>query len=256
MKTRILLIDDNKHLRTTLTDHLGHEGFDVAEAESGEAALANIEQVRPDLIVLDINMPGMGGVGFLRRILNEDGRPKYPVLVLTARATMESFFEAVPVDGFIAKPCPMADLLAKIREILRARPRSPEAGEVVTHTVLIGEDDPSVLESLVHFLRDAGFVTTAASTGPELVEKAPVVRPSLVLMKQLLPKMNGNVLAPLLAAMPSTRGIPIILYDESRKSEDPQLFASRLPPCVSRYIASNKAADLLRVAREVIATGR
>lgn len=259
MKPRVLLIDDNRHLRVTLADHLGHDGFEVTTAESGEEGLEMIARREPDLIILDINMPGIGGMGFLRRVMGDDGRPRYPVLVLTARSAMDTFFGSVPVDGFIAKPCPMSDLLAKMHSILKKRgvrsqrePRSETPAEDAKVVVFIAEDDDEIRQQIVRFFEHDGFDVSVAKTGPEVMEMAPVLQPGLVVMKQLLPQMNGNVIAPMLAGMPALKGTPIILYDESRKYEDPQIFAGRLPASVTRYMASNHAHELLHAAHEIL----
>ena len=63
-KEHILLVDDEKHLLVSLRDYLTFEHFTVTTAQSGEEALEVLERITPDLIVLDISMPGMGGMGF------------------------------------------------------------------------------------------------------------------------------------------------------------------------------------------------
>ena len=70
-KKRILLIDDDTSLLLTLSDFLIHEGYQVVTANSGEQGLKRLDEVDPDLIILDMNMPGMGGVGFLREISSQ-----------------------------------------------------------------------------------------------------------------------------------------------------------------------------------------
>jgi len=85
LKQRILLIDDDKHLLKTLSDFLRFENFDVEQAHDGEEAFHALDTFDPDLIVLDISMPGMGGLNFLRHVSAKDANPSYPVLVLTAR---------------------------------------------------------------------------------------------------------------------------------------------------------------------------
>lgn len=260
MNEKLLLIDDNKHLRITLGDHLAHEGYAVTTMESAEDALAYLEGGGlPDLIILDINMPGLGGVGFLRRILNSDGRPRHPVLVLTARTAMESFFDSVPVDGFLTKPCAVDALLDKIREILasaRAAAGSSSPTEPARESmILLGEDDPAISNSIERLFKSVGYRTHTVRSGPDVLEEAPRLKPQLVIIKQLLPKMNGNVIAPVLGTMPSTQRTPILLYDESRRYEDPAIFSARLPSAISRYVPSNRAADLVRAAEALLADG-
>jgi DNA-binding response OmpR family regulator len=84
-KKYILVVDDDEHLLQTLVDFLAFKGFETAGARSGEEALIKLSERKPDLVILDISMPGMGGVGFLRRITDAEGRRQCPVLVLTAR---------------------------------------------------------------------------------------------------------------------------------------------------------------------------
>ena len=257
MSESILLIDDNKHLRVTLSDQLIHQGYDCVTAASGEEALKKMEEISPSLIILDISMPGMGGIGFLRQIQDKDGNPRYPVLVLTARETMREFFGTVTVDGFLAKPCPMSELLTKIQEVfsLRAvKEQNEESAPTETATSLrsaiLAEDDPTVSTQIVKSFRAAGIDVEIVDSGPQLLEKAPNMRPDVIVMKQLLPRMNGNVLAPLLAAMPSLEHVPIVLYDDTRKFDDTHAFVSRLPGCVTRFVASNQGHDLLRIVKD------
>ena len=75
IKRHILLLDDDPSLRRTLGDFLRFEGYDVVTAESGEKGLEALKVQRPDLIILDMSMPGMGGIGFLKSILDENGKP-------------------------------------------------------------------------------------------------------------------------------------------------------------------------------------
>ena len=114
----ILLIDDDTSLLLTLSDFLIHEGYEVVTANSGEMGLKQLEQCAPDLVILDMSMPGMGGVGFLREITDESGKPSHSVLVLTARANMADFFANVDVDGFIAKPFELRELREEVHRIL------------------------------------------------------------------------------------------------------------------------------------------
>jgi DNA-binding response OmpR family regulator len=250
-KGDILLIDDNLHLRQTLSDHLAHEGYDVRCAQSGEEGLELLAAREPDLIILDINMPGMGGVGFVRRILGKDGHPKHPVLVLTARSNVSEFFETVSVEGFLTKPCPMSEMLKRI-EIAVTRSRG-KRGRGKRTSVLIAENDLRAADALVAAFENAGMFASVADSGPEALEKAPLLRPSLVLVKQMLPRLNGTILAPLLAALPEFGATPIILYDESRRHVDSGAFVEALPASVTRFVASNRPEDLLRLATQVLA---
>ncbi len=246
-RKRVLVIDDNKLLLKVLNDLLTFREFAVTVAESGEEGLKQIAAMPPDIILLDISMPGMGGIGFLRRIMLSNGTLQYPVLVFTARTTTEDYFRGVPVDGFIAKPCDKTELVNKIQEILERHRRSTRK------TILVGEDDLKVAERLVKAFRVAGYEVEEAATGPEVLEKAAVCLPDVVLLKRVLTGMNGDVVVSILQAMTRTQSIPVVLYDASivmktREEED------LLRHCagVKKYLASDDAADLLRAVKEAL----
>ena len=114
----ILFVDDDANLRLVLSDFLKFEGFMVAVANSCEEALEKLAELSPNLIILDMSMPGIGGLEFLKRVSDESGKPRFPVLVLTARANMRDLFDDMHVDGFMSKPCDPQELISEIERIL------------------------------------------------------------------------------------------------------------------------------------------
>ena len=122
---KILFVDDDPAILQTVGDRLQFEGFVVTKATSGEQALTLLKKMTPDLIILDISMPGMGGIKFLRAISDEQGRPRHSVLVFTARSNMEEFFSTVNVDGFVAKSDDPDKLLREIARITHSSPAAP-----------------------------------------------------------------------------------------------------------------------------------
>ncbi len=220
-KKTILLIDDDTSLLVTLSDFLRFEGYEVITAESGEQGLKRLKGLEPNLIVLDMSMPGMGGIGFLKEI-SDDGKPKYPVLVLTARANMAEFFADVDVDGFVAKPCAPEDLLMEVGRILFLRSGQEEQANSAAAQVkvLLGEDDAMAAAKIEELLENEGMVVSLVEQGPEMIEQAILQRPDIILCKQILSKMNGDAVAEMLRAMPNARSIPVVLYDESGHIKD------------------------------------
>jgi len=256
MKTqeRILFVDDDKHLARLVEYFLKHENFDVRTAGSAEDALKVLEKFQPDIIVLDINMPGMGGIGFLKRISNPDGTLKYSVLVLTARAVMKDFFDSVAVDGFLPKPCSELDLIRKIRAILTERqlqqrpPLGVTAGDHTAIRVVIGEDDPDMGRLYLQMFKDCGFDVHLAKNGPEVLERTVAVHPSVVIMKDLLPNMNGSVVARLIKTMPTSMHTPIIIHDTTRTTKPtPESIQS-----VDVFMFSSLAQDLINAVHAVL----
>lgn len=214
-RKRILLIDDDTSLLVTLSDFLSFEGYNVITADSGEEGLKALEEMPPpDLIVLDMSMPGMGGMGFLRSISTGSGRPAYPVLVLTARANMAEFFADVEVDGFVAKPCDPNDLLMEIGRIIFLRSGTMGEGAAVEKKVLIlGEDRELLNRNLTESLSQAGYMVHPAARGPEVIEKAILERPHAIVLRANLAGLAGKAVADMLKQMVGTRGVPVVIYE-------------------------------------------
>jgi CheY-like chemotaxis protein len=212
-RRKILLVDDDTSLLVTLGDFFRFEGYEVVTASTGEQALERLQSYTPDLIILDMSMPGMGGIGFLRRISTSDGKPTYPVLVLTARANMAEFFANVEVDGFVAKPCSPEDLLMEVGRIVFLR-RSGETDSKARarRRLLLGDDDETSSRRLATDLAAEGYVVECVSRGPDIVEKAMTQQPDAIVVRSGLGGMDGAGLVRLLQDVPSARGIPVVLF--------------------------------------------
>jgi CheY-like chemotaxis protein len=259
-KKKILLIDDDTSLLVTLGDFLKFEGYDVTAADSGEEGLKKLEKMTPDLIILDMSMPGMGGVGFLKEISSMDGVPKYPVLVLTARANMAEFFANVDVDGFISKPCEPNDLLMEVGRIVFLRSGEESATEAETKRlddikkkVLIGEDEWTVSEKLAESFRQAGYLVDSVDEGPEVLERAVMTQPDVVVMKIVMKGMNGDAVAGMLKELPKTKDTPVILYDDGDQ-DVPESRLTAVDSNIKKLVRSNKPRPLLAAIQDVLGT--
>ena len=117
----ILLIDDDIDLQQLTKITLKVRGYIVETANNGLEALSKLETIKPDLIILDMNMPKLGGLGFYQKICNGRDSPLYPVLVLTARTNLEQLLVQMNVDGFIAKPFEIDELVRQVDAIIEKR---------------------------------------------------------------------------------------------------------------------------------------
>lgn len=119
MVDRILVVDDIPDNSFLLQTILEAEGYEVEIADSGCAALAKIESDPPDLVLLDVMMPGMNGYEVTRRIRQNLNLPFIPIVLVTGhnRPTAAEGFE-VGADGFIRKPIDFEELLTQVRTIL------------------------------------------------------------------------------------------------------------------------------------------
>jgi DNA-binding response OmpR family regulator len=115
---RILVVDDDRDIRDMIEIVLASDGYEVSTAPDGAAALEALEQSRPDLILLDLRMPVLDGVSFLRRYREQPG-PHVPVIVLTAAQDVAARGTEIRADGYLDKPFQIGDLLALIGRHLR-----------------------------------------------------------------------------------------------------------------------------------------
>jgi DNA-binding response OmpR family regulator len=116
-KKTVLLIDDDARILRSVGDLLQFEGFHVQVCPSVESGLRMMRKSPPDLIVLDLGMPGMNGVTFLNQI-STDGKPACPVLVFSARTEAAQIRDRFEVDGVVAKSEPPGVLISEMRRIL------------------------------------------------------------------------------------------------------------------------------------------
>jgi DNA-binding response OmpR family regulator len=122
-KKRILIVDDDAFIRRPLEFILREEGFAPVTAVNGEDGLAKLEGELPDLIVLDVMMPGMDGFTVCRRVRTDPRFASIPVILLTAKG-QESDRErgfAAGATEFMSKPYSPSELLRRVREILSER---------------------------------------------------------------------------------------------------------------------------------------
>jgi two-component system KDP operon response regulator KdpE len=115
----ILVVDDEASIRQALRVTLGKIGFEVAEASTGEEALALVHREQYDAVLLDMNMPGMGGMAACREIRRLS--PGLPILMVTIRDSQDDKVEALEsgADDYVTKPFHMRELTARVRAAIR-----------------------------------------------------------------------------------------------------------------------------------------
>jgi len=124
--SKVLVVEDDAGIRRSLFETLGSLGFSVGEANNGEEALQRLRMVNYDVVLLDINMPGMGGKETCRRI--SQGYPQLPVIMLTVRDEEDDIVESLDAGAldYITKPFQIRELTARLRAAIR-RQRTPIA---------------------------------------------------------------------------------------------------------------------------------
>ena len=177
-EARLLVVDDEPNIRELLSASLRYAGFEVSTAADGQQALALAESFRPDLLVLDVMMPGLDGFGVVRR-LRQAGRHT-PVLFLTARDAAEDKVSGLTLGGddYVTKPFSLDEVLARIRAVLRRSTGAPRATEAPrlsyadieldeeSHEVIKGGEviglSPTEFKLLRYLMANAGRVLSKA----------------------------------------------------------------------------------------------
>lgn len=177
-KTNILIIEDEEDIRELVKYNLQRENFDVLEAESGEDGLKLVERVMPDLILLDLMLPGKDGLEICRMLKRNARTQNIPVVMMTARGEESDIITGLELgaDDYIVKPFSPKVLGARVKAVLRRKASAPELmpEDVIKiydlvihpgrHEVLV-KDRPVDLSAtefrLLHFLaRRPGWVST------------------------------------------------------------------------------------------------
>jgi DNA-binding response OmpR family regulator len=167
--TRVLLVEDDHDIAEPLARALAREGYEVSSAGDGSVALQEVLDAPPDLIILDIGLPGMDGLEVCRHV--RDVRPQLPILMLTAR---DGELETVAgldagADDYVTKPFRLSELLARVRAMLRrSGPSELVVGDVrvdeASRQAWRGEQvldlSPKEFDLLALLVREAGTVVT------------------------------------------------------------------------------------------------
>jgi two-component system KDP operon response regulator KdpE len=127
----ILVVDDEPQIRRTLRAALSAEGYTIVEAHNGQESLEKVRDERPDLVLMDVNMPVMDGLQACREIR---ANSKVPMIMLTVRGAEKDKVRALDAgaDDYVVKPFGIQELLARIRVALRRSASKPESGMVTS----------------------------------------------------------------------------------------------------------------------------
>ncbi|HBR15423.1 MAG TPA: hypothetical protein DD723_07770 [Candidatus Omnitrophica bacterium] len=252
----ILLIDDEIDLQQLVKIALKSRKYTIETANNGLEGLTKLETVKPDLIILDMNMPKMGGLEFYQRICDTMNQPKYPVLVLTARANMEQLFKEFNIDGFMAKPFEIDELLEEVDTIINKKSGITKAINVSEGNqpskICVAENDEQSFNKIGSACLSAGYMVNPARSGAEAIERISATVPDVALIKLGLMDISGDIVIGKLKRMAKTQDVKFILYTE--QTADKTVITERISQKegVDRFVTYSDAKQLVDTVNELL----
>ena len=241
-KGRVLIIDDDESVHGVLTNMLTREGYSTRVARDGKEGLRIAREYRPDIIILDILMPGMDGWSVLSQLKTTPGLAEVPIILLTMLENKDMGF-ALGAADYLTKPIDAAKLIPVIEKHRSTAP---------TGTVLVVEDDPPSRELVVRMLQKEGIKVLEASNGKEALDalrSGPA--PDLIILDLLMAEMDGFEFLREVRPHAEWSKIPVVVVSSLDLNNEAQQV---LKGQVEHIFQKGRFAreDLLREVRETI----
>lgn len=184
MQKTILVVDDHANMRLLIEDYLSEQGYKVLTASDGNQALIVSRRERPDLILLDVMMPGLDGLSFMRSFRQESNTP---IILVTARIeeTDKVVGLELGADDYVTKPFSMKELHARIRAVLRRGSPSAPTNEIYQ----VGD---LRLDRSSYEVRVAGEIVSLTPSEFELLSMLMAAPGRVFSREQLLERLQGN----------------------------------------------------------------
>lgn len=250
MEKKILILEDEREIAQLYAKCLKENGYDPEIAFDGLEGLEKLKDIKPDLILLDLDMPRMNGLEFYQHICGSQERPPYPVLVVTGRTELEALFKDFHVDGYIIKPFDGMRLLSEVRIIINKQYSKNTDGSV--KKVIIVDDEKGSSERIVSVFSDAGYKTDMAASGTSGIEKIMADPPDLAMINLSLADLSGDLVILRMQQIVKTRKTSAVLYVKKNFEHDRTIlenFASKRG--VKLMLEYREPAELLDAATEV-----
>jgi signal transduction histidine kinase/CheY-like chemotaxis protein len=231
----VLVVDDDQNARELMQRGLAKEGFRVVTAAGGEEGLRLARELQPDVITLDVLMPGMDGWAVLRALKNEPTTAAIPVILITM-VDDKDMGHALGAADYLPKPIDRERLVTMLRKY-----------QVHPGPVLVVEDDPATREMMRRTLVNDGWTVDEAENGRVGLERVRQRPPGLILLDLMMPEMDGFAFVEELRKNDEWRRIPVVVVTAKDISEEDKL---RLDGRVKR-IFQKAALTRDELAREI-----
>ncbi len=209
--SRILVVDDEPHIREFIRYELQKVGYEVLEASSGEEAISVAMKEHPAIILLDVLLPGIDGFEVIHRLKEEPFTRDIEIIVVSIVDDKEKGFHLGAYDYY----CKPLDKDRLIRSIARLMDRLPERPKPEERDILLIDDDPSILEALEAMLSAEGYASRKAAEGRQALQMIGDRLPDVIIVDIKMPGMDGYELIKILKSDRRTQHIPIIVLTAS-----------------------------------------
>lgn len=236
----VLIIDDDPNVHDLLNRALSKRGFRVESAMDGETGLERVRELGPDVILLDVLMPGRDGWSVLSALKRDEATAHIPVVMVTMTDEQNLGFSLGATD-YLTKPVEPGRLTALLRRLC---PR-PDA------TVLIVDDDEGTRNRMARMVREGGWNPVLAENGRVAMERMPEVEPQLLLLDLAMPEMDGFEVAAALRKDSRWCRVPVVVITAMELTGEDR---ARLNGAVARVFKKNEvdAAALVEELRGIL----
>lgn len=253
---RLLVIDDEQDLLDMLQFEFNAKGYTVRLAHNGVEALECLSHYNPDLIILDINMPQMGGIEFYNHICDDKGHPKFPVFILTARANIEDLFKQFEVLGFMAKPFELGDLVRNVDVAVHSGDDSAsmllkKSFQMPSPKVCIVDDDLESVKPIIFKFIQSGYSVHWADSGFHGIERVVANQPQIVCVRLDLKDIQGDMVVMKLRNFPHTKNMHYLLYTHNPGKDEKIAVKICSKTGVDKYVQTDSPAIILDAVNHI-----
>jgi two-component system response regulator (stage 0 sporulation protein F) len=213
MHKKILIVDDESSIRELLYNTFSRQGVTVITTISGKDAIEIAQDQKPDLILLDFNMPGMDGIEVLKKIREENTKTKIVMFTGMGTDELEGQARSLGATGFLRKNLDMGVIIKAVDEILTEK-------NSVKNKILVVDDDNAVTLVLKEFLTKKGYDVSVAFDGESALQSVKTVKPTLVLLDINLGGMDGLVVLKRIREIDQNVGVIMITSVEDQEAFD------------------------------------
>ncbi len=252
---RILVVEDDPKSARLIKDILELRRYVVIEASNGLSAMRIINDHIPDLIFMDMNLPGMDGITLTRLIKTSSKTVNIPVIALTAAAMKgdRDRFVQAGCDDYISKPFHVKDVLDVIKKYAKAEKQRTAIHPPI---ILIADDRPENIELISATLSPMGYNIIKAANGLQAMEKIRALRPDIAMINVFMPELNGIEVCKNIKSDERYSSIPVIMItaldDADSKMKALSVGADEfLTKPIDRYELIVRVGNLLKVKNHI-----